>query len=68
MTLNDIDEDRFIKEVMDRVLSGKDISFEDAERLIYSNDVHSLAHCSNTITRRFNGDVVDVETLINAKT
>jgi biotin synthase len=67
MTLNDIDEDRFIKEVMDRVLSGKDISFEDAERLIYSNDVHSLAHCSNTITRRFNGDVVDVETLINAK-
>jgi biotin synthase len=67
MTLNDIDEDRFIKEAMDRVLSGKDISFEDAERLIYSNDVHSLAHCSNTITRRFNGDVVDVETLINAK-
>src|SRR5919204_18062 len=67
MTLNDIDEDRFIKEAMDRVLSGKDISFEDAERLIYSNDVHTLAHCSNTITRRFNGDVVDVETLINAK-
>jgi biotin synthase len=67
MTLNGIDEHTFIIETMDRVLSGKDISFEDAEKLLYSNDLYTLAHCSNTITRKFNGDVVDVETLINAK-
>jgi biotin synthase len=52
---------------MDTVLSGNDIRFEDAQRLLYTNDVYTLAHCSNTITRKFNGDVVDVETLINAK-
>ncbi|MFL6425887.1 MAG: biotin synthase BioB, partial [Nitrososphaeraceae archaeon] len=67
MTLNEVDEYTFIKEAMDGVLSGKDISFEDAEKLLCSNDLYTLAHCSNTITRRFNGDVVDVETLVNAK-
>jgi biotin synthase len=67
MTLNEVDEHTFIKEAMDVVLSGKDISFEDAEKLLCSNDLYTLAHCSNTITRRFNGDVVDVETLVNAK-
>ena len=68
MTLNYADNDNtFIREAMDAVLSGNDISFQDAEKLLQSNDVYSLAHCSNTITRRFNGDVVDVETLINAK-
>ncbi|MFL6418640.1 MAG: biotin synthase BioB [Nitrososphaeraceae archaeon] len=67
MTLNGIDEHTSIIETMDTVLSGKDISFEDAEKLLYSNDLYTLAHCSNTITRKFNGDVVDVETLINAK-
>jgi biotin synthase len=67
MTLNEIDEDTFIKKAMHRVLSGKDISFEDAQKLLYSDDMYTLAHCSNIITRRFNGDVVDVETLINAK-
>jgi biotin synthase len=67
MTAKDIDEDIFIKEAMDTVLSGKDISLEDAERLLHSNDLYTLACCSNAITRKFNGDVVDVETLINAK-
>ena len=68
MASNHVDEeDRFIGEVMDRVLSGNDISFKDGERLLQSNDLYNLARCSNTITRRFNGDRVDVETLINAK-
>jgi biotin synthase len=61
------DYSAFIHDAMDKVLTGRDISFEDAENLLCSNDVYSLANCSNTITRRFNGDVVDVETLINAK-
>jgi biotin synthase len=67
MTHNGIDSHTFIQESMDTVLSGNDIRFEDAQRLLYTNDVYTLAHCSNTITRKFNGDVVDVETLINAK-
>src|SRR5919199_1132200 len=68
MTLNCAENDRtFIKEAMDNVLSGKDISFEDARRLLKSSEIYSLVDCSNTITRKFNGDVVDLETLINAK-
>jgi len=68
MTCNHVDEeDGFIEEVMDRVLSGNDISFKDAERLLKSNDLYNLARCSNAITRKFNGEGVDIETLINAK-
>jgi biotin synthase len=68
MTCNHIDEeDGFIQEAMDRVLSGNDIRFKDAERLLNSNDLYNLARCSNAITRKFNGEEVDVETLINAK-
>jgi biotin synthase len=68
MTLNDLyDEDQFIKEATSRVLSGEDISIEDAQRLLNSNDIEGLIRCSNTITRRFNGDLVDVEALVNAK-
>src|SRR5919202_2014872 len=61
------DEDQFIKEAATRVLSGDDISTEAAKRLLNSNHIDSLIRCSNTITRRFNGDLVDVETLVNAK-
>ena len=68
MTCNHIDEeDGFVEEAMDGVLNGKDISVEDAERLLKSNDAYNLSRCSNTITRKFNGEGVDVETLINAK-
>jgi biotin synthase len=67
MTLHYVEHDTFIKETMASVLNGNDISFEDAEKLLSSNDVYTLADCSNTITRTFNGDIVDVETLINAK-
>ena len=68
MMLDDLDdEDQFIKEAATRVLSGDDISIEEAKRLLNSNHIDSLIRCSNTITRRFNGDLVDVETLVNAK-
>src|SRR5919202_1497154 len=67
MTLNYVEHDTFIKETMASVLNGNDISFEDAEKMLSSNDVYTLAECSNSITRTFNGDIVDVETLINAK-
>jgi biotin synthase len=64
---NDRANVHFIEEAMTRVLNGNQISFEDCEKLISSNNVFVLARCSNIITRTFNGDTVDVETLINAK-
>ncbi|HYZ50355.1 MAG TPA: biotin synthase BioB [Nitrososphaeraceae archaeon] len=68
MTVIDVDhEDGFIKEVTTGVLNGKDISFEEAQTLLNTNDIDALFSCSNIITRKFNGDQVDVETLINAK-
>ncbi len=57
----------FIVSCMEKVLSGVRVTFEEAERLLATDDVTTLAECANTITRKFNGDVVDVEALINAK-
>ena len=52
---------------MNKVLAGGSITFEEAEQLLATDDVVTLADCANTITRAFNGDTVDVEALINAK-
>jgi biotin synthase len=52
---------------MDKVLAGGRITIDEAERLLATDDVMELADCANAITRKFNGDVVDVEALINAK-
>lgn len=52
---------------MNKVLGGSSITFEEAERLLATDDIMTLADCANTITRAFNGDTVDVEALINAK-
>src|SRR3970282_2625874 len=57
----------FIKGCMQKVLAGGSIIFEEAEQLLATDDVMALADCANTITRKFNGDTVDVEALINAK-
>jgi biotin synthase len=57
----------FIHRCMNKVLAGGPITFEDAEQLLGTDDVMALADCANTITRTFNGDTVDVEALINAK-
>ena len=57
----------FIRGCMEKVLTGAAITFEEAERLIASDDIMTLAECANLITRTFNGDTVDVEALINAK-
>ncbi|MFL6490749.1 MAG: biotin synthase BioB [Nitrososphaera sp.] len=57
----------FIRYCMHKVLRGGSISFKDAEALLGTNDIMTLARCANTITRTFNGDRVDVETLVNAK-
>jgi biotin synthase len=57
----------FIENLKQSVLDGNQINFEDAKRLILTDDIITLSRCANEITRKFNGDTVDVETLINAK-
>ncbi len=52
---------------MEKVLAGGKITIDEAERLLAADDIVALTDCANTITRKFNGDVVDVEALINAK-
>ena len=58
----------FIERIMNKILEGGKISFEEAQSLLFSNnDIFTLAKCANTITRRFCGDIVDIESLVNAK-
>jgi len=56
----------FVNACMEKVLRGGSITFDEAERLLGA-DVMDLADAANIITRVFNGDKVDVEALINAK-
>ncbi len=65
---NRYDSDKIlIEKMMEYVMGGGQLNFEDAESLLSTNDMKTLANCANTITRKFNGDLVDIETLINAK-
>lgn len=57
----------FIDSCMKKVINGNSISFEEAEKLILTNNLTKLAHCANIITKKFNQEKVDVESLINAK-
>lgn len=50
-----------------KALKCEPITFREAQTLLSSSDIISLASGANTITRAHNGDVIDVETLINAK-
>ncbi len=57
----------FLQGCTEKVLAGGSITFEEAERLLGIDDIMLLADSANSITRRFNGDAVDVESLVNAK-
>jgi biotin synthase len=57
----------FILSCMEKVLAGGSITFEEAERLLATDDIMMFAESANTITRTFNSDIVDVEALVNAK-
>ena len=61
------EDSTFIHEKMKQVLSGNKINFDDAINLINSNDLLTFSDCANNITKSFNGDFIDVEKLINAK-
>lgn len=60
-------ESELIDFCMNKVISGKSISFEEAGKLLCSQDILSLAFSANVITRKFNGNSIDVESLLNAK-
>jgi biotin synthase len=52
---------------MKKVVDEGNIEFEEAERLLDTRHILILAKCANIITRKFTGELVDVEVLINAK-
>jgi len=57
----------FIDSCMKKVINGNTISFDEAERLISTDNLIKLSDSANLITRKFSQDSVDVETLLNAK-
>ena len=57
----------FIDSCMKKVINGNTISFDEAERLISTDNLIKLADSASLITRKFSQDSVDVETLLNAK-
>ena len=62
-------EHEFITSCKDKVLSGGHITAQEAERLVNVSDrsLQFFSDAANEITRRTSGNVVDVESLINAK-
>lgn len=60
---------QLIEDCMNKVLNGKTISMKEALKLatIDNKYVEELVNAANIICREFNGDKVDVESLINAK-
>ncbi|MGA8737935.1 MAG: biotin synthase BioB [Nitrososphaeraceae archaeon] len=56
-----------IDSCMKEVINGNTISYDEAERLISSDNLIKLADSANLITRKFSQNSVDVETLLNAK-
>ena len=62
-----VDDVSFIYDIMKKVVDGGDVEFEEAERLLDTRYILTLAKCANIITRKFTGELVDVEMLINAK-
>jgi len=58
----------FLRDVAGKILDkGENITFDEARRLLSTDDIITLASHANNITRKYNGDTVDVESLINAK-
>ncbi|MBU1853886.1 MAG: biotin synthase BioB [Candidatus Omnitrophica bacterium] len=58
-----------IKAILDNVLSGKELEFEEARLLLDTgqDELYLLLHAADTLRRRFCGDKMDICSLINAK-
>ena len=59
--------DSFIDTLISKVFNNKQISFEESYNLLSTENISALAKGANTITRKFNGEIVDIESLVNAK-
>jgi biotin synthase len=58
----------FIRGIAERILNkGGNITFDESKQLLSTTDIVSLSYYANSITRKYNGYKVDVESLINAK-
>ena len=58
----------FIRGIAERILNKEEnITFDESKQLLSTTDIVSLSYYANAITRKYNGDKVDVESLINAK-
>ncbi|MGI0087221.1 MAG: biotin synthase BioB [Nitrosotalea sp.] len=64
-----IPEQEFITLCKDKILSGYSITEQEAEKLFNVSDesLQFLSDAANEITRKISGNLVDVESLINAK-
>jgi len=62
-----MDDIEFIAEMENKVNSGDEILFPEAQRLLNTSNIQTLAEAANRIARRFSGAQVDVEMLLNAK-
>ena len=62
-----MDDIEFVAEMENKVNSGDEILFPEAQRLLNTSNVQTLAEAANRIARRFSGAQVDVEMLLNAK-
>ena len=60
-------ESDFIDYCTQKVIHGEKISLEEAEKLISISDISKLAESSNFITTNFNGERIEIESLVNAK-
>ncbi|MDQ3837974.1 MAG: biotin synthase BioB [Thermoproteota archaeon] len=65
--MTDYEDVSFIREKMDKVLEGGELEFEEAERLLQTENTATLCSCANIITKRLAQDVIDIEALVNAK-
>ena len=67
LTMNS--EHTFIMQRMQKILSEQKITVNEATLLINISEesLQFLSDAANEITRKFNGNIIDVETLINAK-
>ena len=59
-------EDSFIDAISGKVLNDQQISLEEARALMLM-ETSTLAKGANILTRKFNGPIVDIESLVNAK-
>lgn len=59
--------DSFIDTLINKVFNNQQISFQEAYTLLSTDNIEALAKGANKITRKFNGEVIDIESLVNAK-